>query len=226
VLANCGLFGLPSVALFLIEAGSPAIDSATRRALGQVKAAGKPLLLVVNKVDLVARPLRLPLIGRWRGEHDWTEIYPLSALTGDNVDGLVDAITRHLPEGPALFPPDVLTDATERELCGELVREQLLRQTEQEVPYGAAVLVDEFDESQRETGRRGLVRLLATVLVERDSQKAIVIGRGGQKLKAIGTAARKEIERLLGCKGFLQIHVRVEKGWTRSDKGLRKAGYA
>jgi GTP-binding protein Era len=213
------------VALFLIEAGSPGIDVATRKALERVKAAHKPLLLVINKIDTVVKPQLLPLIDRWKSEHDWTAIYPLSALTGDNVDGLLDAVVGHLPEGPPHFGPEVWTDATERDLCAELIREQLMRRTEQEVPYGIAVLIEEFDEKERNEGRHGLVRLTATVVVERDSQKAIVIGKGGSMLKEVGTGARLEIERLLGCKVFLQLHVRVEKGWTRSEKGMRKAGY-
>jgi GTP-binding protein Era len=129
---------------------------------------------------------------------------------------------RHLP---ALFPAETWTDVDERDLCAELVREQILRQTEKEVPYSAAVLVEEFDESERAVGPRGLVRIMATVLVERDSQKAIVIGKGGARLKEIGTKARREMERLLGAKVFLQLHVRVEPGWTQSEKGLRRAGY-
>jgi GTP-binding protein Era len=217
--------GDADVALFLIEAGSPGIDPGTRRALDQVKAARKPLLLVINKIDTVRRPLLLPLIDRWRSEHDWTALYPLSALKGDNVDGFLEALAGMLPEGPPLFGPEVWTDRSERDLCSELVREQLLRHTEQEVPYSTAVLIEQFDESERETGARGLVRVLATVLVERDSQKGIVIGKGGAMLKEIGTAARKEMERLLGCKVYLQLHVRVEPEWTRSAQGLRRAGY-
>ena len=213
------------VALFLIEAGSPAVDQPTQKALEQVKAARKPTLLVINKIDEVKRPMLLPLIERWKGAHAWTEIYPLSALTGENVEGFVDALVRHLPEGPALFPKDVWTDVPERDLCSELVREQILRQTEQEVPYSTAVLVEEFDESEREVGTRGLVRILATVLVERDSQKAIIIGKGGARLKEIGSKARREMERLLSAKVFLQLHVRVEPGWTESAKGMRRAGY-
>jgi len=214
------------VALFLIEAtSSPAIDAATRKAVEQVKAARKPTLLVINKIDGVPRPQLLPLIDRWRREHEWTEVYPLSALTGENVDGFLAALARQLPEGPAMFPADVWTDVPERELCAELIREQILRQTEQEVPYSAAVLVEGFDESEREVGPRGLVRISATVLVERDSQKAIVIGRGGARLKEIGSKAREQIEKLLGCKVFLQLHVRVEKDWTRTARGLRRAGY-
>jgi GTP-binding protein Era len=213
------------VALFLIEAGPPAIDTATRKALNQVKAAGKPTLLVINKIDTVKRPDLLPLIARWKDEHAWTELYPLSALTGDNVEGFVEALASHLPEGPPLFGSDTWTDVPERDLCAELVREQILRQTEQEVPYSAAVVIDQFDEAEREVGPRGLTRILATILVERDSQKAIVIGKGGARLKEIGTKARGEMERLLGCKVFLQLHVRVEPAWTQSERGMRRAGY-
>jgi GTPase len=213
------------VALFLIEAGSPAIDAATRRALEEVKAAKKATLLVINKIDAVPREQLLPLIDRWRREHEWTEVYPLSALTGENVPGFLDEVVKHLPEGPAMFPPDVWTDVPERDLCAELIREQILRQTEQEVPYSAAVLVEEFDESEREVGPRGLTRIGATVLVERDSQKAIVIGKGGARMKEIGSKARAQIEKLLGCKVFLQMHVRVEKDWSQTSRGLRRAGY-
>jgi len=213
------------VAMFLIEAGSPAIDAATRRALDQVKAAKKPTLLVINKIDALPRAQLLPLIDRWRREHDWTEVYPLSALTGENVEGLLDAVARHLPEGPPLFPEDQWTNVPEREMVAELVREQILHQTEQEVPYSAAVVVEEFDESERAMGPRGLTRISATVLAERDSQKAILIGRGGARLKEIGTKARKQIEKLLGCKVFLQLHVKVEKDWTQTSRGLRRAGY-
>jgi GTP-binding protein Era len=211
--------------LFLIEAGPPTVDSATRKALDQVKAAGKPTALVINKIDTVPRAQLLPLIDRWKGLHSWTDVYPLSALRGDNVDGFLDAVVAHLPEGPPLFPPEQWTDVQERDLCAELIREQLLRHTGQEVPYSTAVLIDLFDESEREVGARGLVRVSATILVERESQKIIVIGKGGARLKEIGSAARREMERLLGAKVFLQLHVRVEEEWTRTAKGLRRAGY-
>jgi GTP-binding protein Era len=213
------------VALFLIEAGPPAIDSATRKALDQVVAAGKPTLLVINKIDTMPRNALLPLIARWKDLHAWTDVYPLSALKGENVDGLLNIVAKYLPEAPAMFPPDQWTDMQERDLCSEFIREQILKQTEKEVPYSAAVLIEEFDETERKTGPKGLVRVMATVLVERDSQKAIVIGKGGSRLKEIGTRARLEMERLLGAKVFLQLHVRVEPGWTQSGKGLRRAGY-
>jgi GTP-binding protein Era len=213
------------LALFLIEAGPPAIDPATHKALDQVKQAHKPTLLVINKIDTVPRTQLLPLIDRWKELHPWTEIYPLSALKGDNVEGFVDALVAHLPESPPMFPPDQWTDVEERDLCSELIREQLLRHTGQEVPYSTAVLIEQFDESERRNGPRGLVRIAASVLVERNSQKAIVIGKGGARLKEIGSDARREMERLLGAKVFLQLHVRVEPGWTRTAKGLRRAGY-
>jgi GTP-binding protein Era len=213
------------VALFLIEAGGPAVDSATHKALDQVKAAGKPTLLVVNKIDQVKKMMLLPLIERWKTLHDWSEIYPLSALKGENVPGLIDAVAKYLPEGEAMFPAEQWTDASERDLCGELIREQLLRQLDQEVPYSAAVLIENFDEAERTKGAKGLVRVQATIILERDSQKAIVIGKGGSRLKEIGTKARLEMEKLLGAKVFLELHVRVEPGWTESAKGMRRAGY-
>jgi len=213
------------LALFLIEAGPPAIDPATRKALDQVKQAHKPTLLVINKIDAVPRTQLLPLIDRWKELHPWTEVYPLSALKGENVEGFLDALVAHLPESPPMFPPEQWTDLEERDLCSELVREQLLRHTGQEVPYSTAVLIEQFDESERERGPHGLVRIAASVLVERNSQKAIVIGKGGARLKEIGSDARREMERLLGAKVFLQLHVRVEPGWTRTAKGLRRAGY-
>jgi GTP-binding protein Era len=217
--------GDADVALFMIEAGPPAIDAATRKALEQVKAARKPTLLVINKVDTLPRARLLPLIDRWKDLHDWTDVYPLSALKGENVEPFLDAVIRHLPEGPPMFPPEQWTDRQETDLVAELIREQLLRQTGQEVPYSSAVVIEQFDETERNVGQRGLVRISATVMVERDSQKAIVIGKGGAKLKEIGSAARREMEQLLRAKVFLQLHVRVEPGWTRTAKGLRRAGY-
>ena len=213
------------VALFLIEAGPPAIDSATRKALDQIKSAGKPTLLVINKIDTLPRRALLPLIDRWKDLHAWTDVYPLSALKGENVAGLLDVVAKLLPEAAPMYPAEQWTDRSERDLCAELLREQILKQTEKEVPYSTAVLIEEFDEAARKVGPKGLVRITATVLVERDSQKAILIGKRGARLKEIGTKARIEMERLLCAKVFLQLHVRVEPGWTQSSKGLRRAGY-
>jgi GTP-binding protein Era len=213
------------LAAFLIEAGPPSIDAATRKALDQVKAAHKPTLLVINKVDTVPRAQVLPLIDRWKDLHAWTDVYPLSALKGENVDGFLDAVIRHLPEGPPMFPPEQWTDLQERDLSAELIREQLLRQTGQEVPYSAAVLIEQFDESERSVGPRGLVRVSATVLVERDSQKAIVVGAGGERLKRMASAARKDMEKLFGGKVYLGTWVKVRKAWTDDARVLRQLGY-
>jgi GTP-binding protein Era len=180
--------------------------------------------LIINKVDNVSKPALLPYIQTWTQEYPFDLVYPLSALKGDNVEGLPEAIAALLPEGPALFPPDVVTDQAERLIAAELVREQVFRQTSQEVPYGVAVEIEEFDESRR-GGNRPLVRVLATLHVERQSQKGILIGKGGAKLKAIGTKARREIETLLGCQVFLGLNVRVEENWTSSEQAVRRFGY-
>jgi GTP-binding protein Era len=180
--------------------------------------------LIVNKVDLVARPMLLPFIDAWRRDWTFDLVYPVSALKGENVEGLPAALAELVPEGPPLFPPETWTDQEERTLAAELVREQVLAQTSQEIPYSVAVEIEEFDESRR-AGPRPLVRILASLHVERSSQKGILIGSGGARLKAIGTSARKEIERLLGCKVFLGLNVRVEDRWTESGNATRRFGY-
>lgn len=155
------------------------------RVISELRQNRRPSALIINKVDNVSKPDLLPYIQTWTEEHAFDVVYPLSALKGDNVEGLPQALAELLPEGPALFPPDVVTDQAERLIAAELVREQVFRQTSQEVPYGVAVEIEEFDESRR-GGKRPLVRILATLHVERQSQKGILIGKGGTKLKAIG----------------------------------------
>jgi GTP-binding protein Era len=194
------------------------------RVISELRQSKRPSALIVNKVDNVKKPALLPFIQRWTEEHPFDLVYPLSALKGDNVEGLPGALAALLPEGPALFPPDMVTDQAERVIAGELVREQLFRQTSQEIPYGVAVEIEEFDESRR-GGQRPLVRILATLHVERQSQKGILIGKGGAKLKAIGTSARREIETLLGCQVYLGLNVRVEENWTTSERAVHRFGY-
>jgi len=217
------------VALFLIEAGTGPegrveIGEATRWAVDEARKAGKPAVLGVNKMDLAPRETLLPVIAAYKDLHAWREIVPFSALTGENVDHLVEVLARELPESEApLFPEDVLTDQAERQLAAEYVREQVMLQTRQEIPYAAAVEVEEFDDSERRDGG-GLVRISAVIAVERDSQKAIVIGKGGTMLKQIGTKARQRLEALLGCKVFLGLTVRVEERWSERDATLKRFG--
>ncbi|HEY6101130.1 MAG TPA: GTPase Era [Anaeromyxobacter sp.] len=217
------------VVLMLVEAGTGPggrvdVGEATRWAIDEVRRSGKPAVLGVNKMDRAPRPTLLPVIEAYRGLHAWAEIVPFSALTGENVDELLAALSGHVPEAEEpLFPPDVMTDQAERQLAAEYIREQVMLQTRQEIPYAAAVEVEEFDESARREGG-GLVRISAVIHVERDSQKAIVIGKKGAMLKKIGTRARENLERLLGCKVFLGLTVRVEGRWSERAAALKKLG--
>ncbi|HTN52123.1 MAG TPA: GTPase Era [Anaeromyxobacter sp.] len=215
--------------LMLVEAGTGPegrveIGEATRWAAAEVARSGKPAVLGVNKMDRAPRLSLLPVIDAYKDLHAWAEIVPFSALTGENVEAVVEVLGRLAPEAEApLFPPDVLTDQAERQLAAEYVREQVMLQTRQEIPYAAAVEVEAFDESDRRE-RGGLVRIAALISVERPSQKAIVIGKGGAMLKAIGTKARQSLERLLGCKVFLSLTVRVEERWSEREQALRRFG--
>jgi GTP-binding protein Era len=216
--------------LLLVEAGTGPegrveVGEATRWAIEQVARSGKPAILGISKMDRAPRQSLLPVIAAYKDLHDWTAVVPFSGLTGENVDDLLATLAAAVPEADApLFPPDVLTDQAERTLAAEYVREQIMRLTRQEIPYAAAVEVEEFDESQRGEGPRGLVRIAAVIYVERESQKAIVIGKGGAQLKQIGTQAREGLERLLGCKVFLKLHVKVEERWSDRIESLRRLG--
>lgn len=222
------------VVLYLIEPGlkrdssAPSgfqveIGDANRLILQKLRGANRPVILAINKVDTVPKGELLPLMEAWSAELPGAAIYPVSALKGDGIDGLLELVAERLPEGPPLFPEDTLTDAAERFLVAELIREQVIRSTRQEVPYSTAVVVEDFNESERDG--RGLVRIFARIYVERDSQKAILIGKKGAMLKAVGTAARLEIERLLGCRVFLSLQVAVEPKWSDRPDALRRLGY-
>ncbi len=215
--------------LLLVEAGTGPggrveVGEATRWAIEEVARSGRPAILGVNKMDRAPRPTLLPVIEAYRGLHAWEEIVPFSALTGENVDALLEALVRHVPVAEApLFPPDVMTDQAERQIAAEYVREQVMLHTREEIPYAAAVEVEEFDESARREGG-GLVRITAVVSVERDSQKAIVIGKRGAMLKRVGTRARENLEALLGCKVFLSLHVKVDERWSERASALDRLG--
>jgi GTP-binding protein Era len=179
---------------------------------------GKPVMLALNKIDLIAKLQLLPLIDHYRRLLDFVEVIPLSALAGDKVDVLGERLVAHLPEGERLYPEDFLTDQPERFFVAEMVREQILRHTREEIPYSTAVVVDSFKEGEP------LVRIEASILVERPSQKGILIGRGGAMLKAIGSAARREIEAFLGTKVYLGLFVKVREGWREDQAVLDEMG--
>ncbi|AKU90956.1 GTPase Era [Vulgatibacter incomptus] len=229
-----GILSEVDVVLYLIEPGlmkdssSPSgfrveIGEANQFILERLRASGKPAILGINKIDTIPKEMLLPVIQAWQAELPGATIFPLSALKGDGVESLLHTIGEHLPEGPAIFAEDMLTDLAERFIASEYVREQILRTTHQEVPYSTAVVIEDFDESERDG--RGLVRIFARIFVERDSQKAILIGSKGEMLKKIGTGSRKEMERLLGCKVFLALQVSVEPRWSERQDALRRLGY-
>jgi len=175
-----------------------------------------PVFLLLNKVDRVRKPLLLPLIDRYRKEFEFAEIFPISALTGGGCFDLVKGWLDRLPEAPPLFPADQFTDQPERFLAAEIVREKAILATRDEVPHAIAVLVDNFEES------KDIVRIRATIYVEREGQKGILIGKGGATAKRIGTQARKEIESILGAHVFLELIVRVQPSWRQNPHLVRQ----
>ena len=182
----------------------------------------RPVILALNKIDLIARPSLLSLIAEWASIYPFKAVVPVSAETGEQVDALIQALSDVLPQGPALFPEENLTDLSVRFLAGEIVREKVFRQTGEEIPYSVAVTIDLFQEDEK---NKDLTRIHATIHVERDSQKGIMIGKQGSKLGRIGEDARKEIERMLGKRVFLKLFVRVEKNWSKDTRFLSKFGY-
>ena len=204
--------------LLLVDATSRP-GAGDRFALDLVAASGKPVFLVLNKVDRISnKSSLLPIIESRAAGHEFAEVVPLSARTGTNVGRLVDAVLGYLPEGPRYFPDDEYTDQPMRVLAAELVREQLLLTTGEELPYVTAVVVERWEETDE------LAKIYCLVFVERSTQKAIVIGRGGQRLKEIGTAAREQLEEILGKKVFLQIHVVVREHWRNNERLLDELG--
>jgi GTPase len=190
-----------------------------RHMLGLLKDVTQPAILVLNKVDVIAKPKLLPIIDQYRQAHAFVEIVPISAIDGTNVDVLERLILQHLPDGQPLYPEDYLTDQTDRFFVAEIVREQVLAHTHDELPYSTAVVVDTFDESADD-----LLKLYCTILVDRESQKPIVLGRAGSMIKAIGSAARSELEAHFERKVFLDLHVKVKAAWRDDDSLLDEMG--
>lgn len=179
-----------------------------------------PRVLVLNKVDIAAKASLLPRLAEYDKTVGFADLVPVSALTGENVDRLEQVLLSHLPEGDPIYPDDYLTDQPERFFVAELIREQVLQQTRDELPFSTAVVVDKFEEADA----NGLMRFYCTILVERDSQKPILIGRAGARIKEIGTGARKELEAFFDARVFLDLHVKVREGWREDERMLDTLG--
>lgn len=202
--------------LFVMEAEG--YGPGDRFILEQLPRDRPPVVLVINKIDLVKKDALLPLIAQVKDLYAFQDVLLISAMTGQNTEGIAEGLLRYLPEGPALFPDEAYTDQQVRFLASELIREKILHHTRQEIPHETCVLIDLFEEGP------DLTRIEATILVEKESQKGIVIGRDGSLLKLVGTEAREEIERLLDTKVFLKMWVKVREGWRDDDGTLRKLG--
>ena len=191
-----------------------------RYMLEVLKEVTSPVILVLNKVDLIAKNRLLPMIDRYRQEHPFVEIVPISAVDGTNVDVLEKLFLQYVPEGEPLYPSDYLTDQPERFFASEIVREQVLQLTHDELPHSTAVIVDRFEEP----GEDKVLRLYCTILVERESQKPIVVGKGGAMIKKIGTIARQQLEEVFDARVFLDLHVKVKSEWRDDDRLLDELG--
>lgn len=205
------------VVIFMTDVNEPDTES-EMYLVQRLKKMNRPVILALNKVDRIKKPEVLAHIEKWKGLYDFKAIIPLSAKHGDQVDTLLAEIAELMPEGPPFYPEDVITDLPERFFVAELVREKVFRLTGQEIPYSTAVTVDTF------TREKKLVHIEATIHVERDSQKGIIIGKQGSKLKVIGEEARKAIQDMVGKKVFLKLFVRVEKNWSKDTKAIRRLG--
>ncbi len=209
------------VNLFVIEALRWTDED--ERALEELRQAGRPILLLINKVDRAHPKDRLlPFIAEISRKADFAEVVPLSALKRDNIERLPELIARYLPESPLLYPADQLTDASDRFMAAEIVREKLTRRLQEEVPYGLVVEVEGIGEAEDEPGK---LVVQAVIWVERTGQKAIVIGKGGELLKEIGTAARLDLKRHFGRPVHLELWVKVREGWSDDENALRKFGF-
>ncbi len=213
-------FGRVDILLLLVEAAA-GVHPSDPFIIKSLPKGAMPVILVINKIDLVKKMQLLPLIDQLHPLHPFAAVVPLSARTGDGLPLLVDEILQALPEGPACFPEDTMTDCPERFIAAEIIREKIIMLTRQEIPYATAVIVDAFKEDEQ----KRLIRIQATIHVEKDSQKGILIGKKGAKLKEIGTKARMDLEQFFNAKIYLELFVRVQKNWTHDEKMLKEFGY-
>jgi GTPase len=222
----------------VIDAAEP-VGRGDKYVLDLVKDVAAPVFAILNKIDLMKKPRLLPLIQQYSETGRFADIIPVSATAGDNVDRLERAFVDRLPEGDPLYPADYLTDQPERFFAAEIVREKLLQLTHAEIPFSSAVVVDRFEEPEAEkaltaedVNRRvpgvprgsSVLRLFCTIVVDRESHKPIVLGRGGSMIKRIGTAAREDLERFFGTRVFLDLHVRVKSDWREDERVLNELG--
>lgn len=208
------------VIMFMVNANEK-IGPGDRFVIEMLKNSDTPVFLVINKIDLVHPDDLLGIITSYVDEYDFAEIVPLSALNGNNVDRLMETINKYLPEGPKYYPDDQVTDHPERFIISELIREKVLHLTREEVPHSIAVVIEKISRDED----KNIVNVMATIIVDRDSQKGIVIGKQGALLKQIGTKARRDIEMLLGSKVFLELWVKVQKDWRNKPGQLKEFGF-
>ncbi len=214
------VFDSVDIILFLVEAQAGFLPD-DRYILDALKEVSHPVILCVNKIDLVEKSRLLPLIDESRHLFPFLAIVPVSALRANGIQQLVEEIRSALPEGQPYFPEEMFTDRSERFIASEIIREKIMLMVHQEVPYATAVMVDAFKEDEA----KNLIRIAATITVEKDSQKGIIIGKQGEMLKKIGTQARHEMERFFASRIFLELFVRVRKDWTHNEKLLKEFGY-
>ena len=206
--------------VILLRDASVSTGNGDRFVLDLVRQSGKPAILVLNKIDKVKEKHQLlPLIEYYSKEHEFAEIVPISALKGDAIDNLLAQIVKHLPEGEAIFAEDELTDQPLRTIVAEMVREKILASTGEEIPYVTAVVTERWDDADPSQPK-----IYCAIYVERDSQKGIIIGKGGAKLKKIGSEARADIEKLLGTRVYLQLFVKVVEDWRNRERELDEMG--
>lgn len=206
------------VVLWLVEP-STFIGAGEQHIISQLKKVKTPVILVINKIDMVKKEELLPVIDMYRKAYDFADIVPVSARSGDNTDELVRVILNYLPYGPQFYDEDTVTDQPERQIVAELIREKALYCLEEEIPHGIAVAID------RMKMERKVMHIDATIICERDSHKGIIIGKQGSMLKKIGSTARYEIERMLDCRVNLKLWVKVQKNWRDSDYLMKNFGY-
>lgn len=209
------------VVLFLVEPDD-VVGKGDKYILEQLKKVKTPVILVINKIDTIEKEKLLPVIKAFKDKYDFSEIIPISAYKGENTDSLMSTLFKYMEEGPMYFPGDMITDQPERQIMAEFIREKALHCLQQEIPHGIAVVIEKMTEDEE----KNLMRIHATIVCERDSHKRIIIGKGGSMLKRIGSLARRDMERLLGTKVYLEVWVKIKKDWRDSDFLLRNFGYS